>query len=80
MLDKKVLMGRDNGEEGKRRHKAKGKGLREAEIEEQTYSTRCHLMDSANTKATAVLGKITSDRYKSLVLHHMVSVASIPTT
>lgn len=37
-----------------------------------------HPVDLANTKARAVLGKIISDRYKSLALQHMVSVALIP--
>ena len=40
---------------------------------------RCHPTDLENTKTRAVLGKITSDRYKSLAVLHMVSVAVIPT-
>lgn len=39
---------------------------------------RCHPMDSAKTKTRAVLEKIASDRYKSLALEHMVSMAHIP--
>lgn len=49
------------------------------ETETGTRDMRCHPMDLENTKARAVLGKITSDKYKSLALQHMVSVAVIAT-
>ncbi len=52
-------------------------GHREAEV--GSRNMRCHPMDSANTKARAVLQKITSDRHKSLALQHMLSVALFST-
>lgn len=79
MIKRRAFDGRRQCREGVGKEDYRPETVIERDRDRESKIRGSHLRDSANTKARAVLEKITHDRYKSLALHQMVSVALVPT-